>query len=239
MNDAILCGRGRQYRKLQCVQRVAAVAVGNGRDTQQRVALHFDRLFSKTALLVRERRGERREDIFRCQRVKLEHAAARHDGRGHRDHRVLRRRADKTHGPLFKRGQQAVALRLAPAVALVEQKIGRLPCQRKPLCRSVQDLAQFLDAGTDRVELLKRRARARCDDGSERRFPRTRRAEKNRRLQPVGQDRAAQELSLAHDMLLPHKFVERARPHPIRKRRTVFHIRPKQRFFHTISLGFP
>jgi len=190
----------------------------------QRFVFQIDVQLAKTALLVVKRVQHRLLDVLACQRVKLEHTAARDDCARHGNHGVFRRGADKADRAFFQRGQERIRLGLAPAVALVEQQIRRLAVELEPLFGFLHDGAQFLDPRGDRVELDERAAGSVGNDGGQRGFARARRAKEDGALEPVGQNGAAKQLALAHDMLLSDKLVQRTRAHPVCKRRTLFYI---------------
>ncbi|MPM40321.1 hypothetical protein SDC9_86961 [bioreactor metagenome] len=216
--------RGGQHRELQRVERVSAVPVGDGGKGMQRFLVQFDAHPPEPAFFVLERVLHRLLNVLVGQRIKLKHAAAGDDGARHRDHRVFRRRSDEADRALFERGKQRVALGLAPAVALVEQQVGRLAIELEPLLRFLDNGAEFLDPRGDGVELDKRAAGRVGHNRGKRGLARTRWAKKDGGLQPVGQNCAAQQLALADNVLLADELVQRARAHAIRKRRVLFYI---------------
>ena len=104
-------------------------------------------------------------------------------------------------------------------MALVQQKIGTLPVELHAIARLIDDLANIPYAGGYRIELLKSRRSRMRNDGGQRRFSDAGRAEKDTGGQPVRFYGAAQQHSLAYNVLLPQKFIQRLRPHSIGKRR--------------------
>ena len=192
----------------------------------------------QAAFAVFERRAHAVEHVFTRQRIKLENAAAADNGRSHRDHRVFRCGADEADRPFFNRRQDRIALRLVPAVAFVEQQIGRLAGLPAARFRVFEHLAYIRHAAGNGVHFDERAVRRFRNGRRKRRLPAAGRAVKNAACQPVGLDGAAQQPPLPYDMLLPDEFVERARPHAVGQRcggiRRFFHGHGKQ-VFHPIT----
>ena len=191
----------------------------------QRVLLNGDLLPPIAALRIGDGRAHRALHLVLRERLKAEQAAARHDGRRHGDHGVFRGGADKADGARLNRGQDGIGLRLAPAVALVQQKIRWPPIHGKAAFRRLDDLAHVRHAAGDGVELNELAARLVRDDGSERGFARAGRAPEDGAGEPVGLDGAAQQPPRAHDGLLPDEFLQRAGAHAVGQRRELLVLR--------------
>ncbi len=71
------------------------------------------------------------------------------------------------------------------------------------------------------------RLRMSRDNTRKRRLTRARRPPKDNRRQRVGVNERGERFSLAHEMLLPRDFVERARPHPLGERLVLLMLRWK------------
>ena len=108
--------------------------------------------------------------------------------------------------PRSMAGKMESDLRLGPAVALVQKQVGRLAVDAQALFGHLEYVAHVGHAAGDGVELHEGGARGLRDDGGQRGLARARRAPEDGAGQAVGLDGAAQELALAHDLLLPDEL---------------------------------
>ena len=200
-----LHGRG-QYRQLQRVEGGAGVAVGHAGDVFKGVLVDAHVLLAIAALPVGDGAPQSAFDALAREPLEAEQAAAADDGRGHGDHRVLRGGADEADDAALDGGQNGVRLRLGPAVALVQKQVGRLAVDAQALFGHLEYVAHVGHAAGDGVELHEGGARGLRDDGCQRGLARARRAPEDGAGQAVGLDGAAQELALAHDLLLPDEL---------------------------------
>ncbi|MPN13507.1 hypothetical protein SDC9_160828 [bioreactor metagenome] len=109
----------------------------------QRVIIHGHIHRAKTVFLIRDSPSERGFNVRFTQRLKGKQTAAADNGRRHGDHGIFCGGADKADQPFLDRGQDAVRLRLAPAVALVEQQVGSLAVHFPPVISLLEHLANL------------------------------------------------------------------------------------------------
>ena len=181
------------------------------------------------------------QHVLARERIKLENAAAADNGGRHGNHRIFGRRTDEANRPLFNRRQNGVALRLVPAVTLVEQQIGRLAGRAAAILGFFQYLAHVGHAACHGVHFYKRAVRGFGDHRRKRRLSAAGRPVKNAACQPVRLNGTAQQPSLADNMLLADEFIERACAHAIGKRRgrvRLFLHRHSKQILHGCSLLF-
>ena len=211
-------GRG-QPGQLQRAQGGAHVAARHAGDVGKRAVLRAHIAPAVAALRVAQGVLQHAQHILRLKGLELEHPAPAHDGRGHADHGVFRGGADEANEAAFDGGQNAVALRLGPAVALVQQQVGGAAIAQAAILRLLEHLAHIRHTAGHSVELFKGAARHAGDDGRQRGLSAAGRAPEDAALQPVGLNGAAQQPARPQKPLLPHKFVKRAGPHALGQRR--------------------
>ena len=161
--------------------------------------------------------------------------AAREERRVPRERRILGGRPDERERPVFDVGKKGVLLRLVEAVDLVDEQDGPLALVAARLLGLAEDDSQLGHAAEHRVERDEARVRRLGEHARERRLARSRRAPEDHRRNPVGGDRARQELALTDEVLLPSHVGERARTHPLgegngpAERRVLLHRRFEER----------
>ena len=225
---AVRAHRRGQHGQLQRVERAAHVSARHLRDVVKRLVVQCHMQLAVAPLLVGRCAQDRLFHVLLRQRHKLKQPAARHDGRGHGDHRILGRRADEPDRSLLNRGQDRVGLRLAPPVALVQQQVGALTIQSQAAFRLLQRVAQVAHPAGHGVQSHEGRPRRVRDDRRQRGFSCAGRAVKDRAGQPVGLDGSAQKPPFPHDRPLPQKLIQRSRTHPVGQRCLALLVRLKQ-----------
>ena len=218
MDHAVLARFGRQHGQLQRAQRGTHVAVGDSGDVAHGLLVHLHSGGAEAALPIRQRAAHGEYHVCLAERIKLKDAAPAHDGRGHGDERIFRRRADEAHHAALDGGQDAVALRLAPPVTFVQQQIRRLPVEAAPVLRLLDDLPHVRYAAGHGVELNEGGMCRARDDGGQRRFAASRRTVEDGGGHAVGLDGAPQEPTRPDDMPLTDKFIQRSRTHAVGQR---------------------
>ena len=158
-------------------------------------------------------------DLLRRERVQAVDAAAREQRRDDLEGRVLGGGADEGDHAVLDVGQDRVLLRLVEAMDLVDEEDGALAVHPAPLLRLVHDLAQVGHAGGDGGDGREVGAGEAGDDAGQGGLAAARRPPEDHRGHLVGLDALAQHAALAHQVLLAHELVQRARAHAGGQRR--------------------
>ena len=168
-------------------------------------------------LLVSQRPLEQQDDLFFGQRLENVNPAAGEQRRYDLEGGIFRGRADQADVALLHVRQESILLRLIEAVNLVDENDGARAVLPRPLGVG-HHLLDFLDPSEDGGELDELRLGHVRDDLRQRGFARARRAPENQRARIVALDLRVQRLARSDEVLLPDKFVQRARTHAIRQR---------------------
>src|ERR1700688_2623720 len=172
---------------------------------------------TEAAFFIDERASKKYNNLIFGQWLQHIDAAAREQGGVDFEGRVFCRRSDQADAAFFDMRQKGVLLRLVEAVNFVDEDDGA-----RAVLAGAGGVAyyplDFLDAREhsrkfDKVSL--------CDAGNnfgESSFACTRRAPEDHRRRIIAFDLHAQRFARSDQMLLPNKFVERARTHAIRQR---------------------
>ena len=208
-----------QKGQLQRPQRGAHIPSGHQGHVPQGAVLALHRVAAKAPLLIGQGPLQRLLHFLHPQGFKVKHPAAADNGRGHAGHGVFRSGADEADQPAFNGGKDAVALGLAPAVALVQQQIGGLALAQAALLGGGQHLAHIRHAAGNGVELFKGAAGDVRDNGGQRGFAAARRAPEDAALEPVRHNGPAKELPLPQQRLLADKLLQGAGAHALRQGR--------------------
>ena len=161
---------------------------------------------------------QQRQHILLRQRVQHKHAAARQQSAVDLEGRVFGRRADENDAPLLDVRQKSVLLRLIEAVDFVHEH-NCADAEMPVAFRLLHHLPDFLDAAGDGGEGDEVALGLAGDNLRERGFPHARRPPENHRGHQIALNHAAQNLSLAEQMLLSGKFIEVLRAKALRQRR--------------------
>ena len=212
--------RGRGDRQLQGVEQAARIAVGDVEQVLHGVTRHLAPNPAQAALGVGQRGPCHPLQVVAGQRLQLEDAAAAHQRLDHLEVGVLRGGSDQHDGAVLHRGQQRVLLRLVPAVHLVHEQDGAPAVQVARLARRRNRLAQLLDPGQDGVQCRELRPGGAGDHLRQGGLAGSRRPVEDQGGELIRLDRAPQQAPRADDVPLTHEFVQGARPHARRQRRT-------------------
>ena len=151
--------------------------------------------------------------VFR-QRSQFKNLRTRNQRRIDEEKRIVRRRADELHHAAFHVRQQNVLLGFIETMDFVHEQNRGLALVFEAIGRGGQHAPHIRHVGFHAAESLEFALGLAGDDLRQRRFARARRPVENQRLDAVGLDRAAQQLSRAEDMRLPHEFAQVPRTHP-------------------------
>ena len=179
---------------------------------------HVHRQLAKAALRVRQGAAHGAHDIRLRQGEKLKDPAPAHNRRRHGHHGIFRSGADEANGSPLNGREDAVALRFAPAVALVQQQIRCLSGEHAAFLGRLQHIADIGHAAGYRVQLRKGGAGCPGNNGSQRGFSTSWRPVKDGGSQPVRLNGPAQQPAFPHQMPLTDKFIQGARAHAVRQR---------------------
>ncbi len=218
VNLPVLDRRG-QCRQFQSVERHANIAVGDIGKMLQRVCVRLYVHLAKPAFLVLDGVVQNIQHIFARQGMKSEHPTAGHDGGSHGNHGIFRCRTDEANQPLLHRGKDTVALRLGPAVAFVQEKIGRLAVHPPALRSFFERIPHIGHAGGDCVHFDERGAGHVRNDGSQGGLAAAGRPVKNAARQAVSLNRPPQKTAGTDNIPLAVKFIQIPCTHPVRQRR--------------------
>src|SRR5699024_256447 len=146
--------------------------------------------------------------------------------------RVLGGRGDERDPAVLDAGQESVLLGRRDAVALVDEQHGLAADGPQPGAGLVDHLADVLDTGEHGGDLDELAVTGLGDDVGECGLPGAGRTPQDHRGRcgagVVGRDQATQRASGLERVVLAHHFVEGARAHPHRKRRTVVAVAVRQ-----------
>ena len=212
---------GERAGHLERCQRVAGVAFRPVDQVVERVGVDGEVGVAEAALAVGQRALEQRADVVGLERVEPEQRGSRQQWPGQGEVRVLRRRADEDDEALLDVREQRVLLGAVEAVHLVEEEDRALPVLPEPIARSVDDLANILDARAHRRQRLERLGGDAGDEPGDRGLARAGRSPQHDRRQAVALDEDPQRTPRPEQVLLPDDLVQRARPQPCRQRRAL------------------
>ena len=207
---SVFAGLGGLRGQFDGVERHARVAARDDEQQFPRGLVEMRVGGADAALLVRQRPlGEGAHLVVR-QRLELEDARPRQEGRVHFEGGVLGGRADEDHRAVLDVGQDDILLRLVEAVHLVHEEDGAALLHPPALAGVGDGLAQVGDAGGDGGEGGESGAGGGGDEQGERGLARAGRPPQHHRGYGVGADGALQHAAGAEDVLLADELVERA-----------------------------
>ena len=201
-----------ELERRQGAPRVAASHVG---DREERVLVGREVLCAEAVGLVGERPPEEHRDVFRPERLEVEHLAAREQRRVDGEARVLGRRPDEHDRPVFDVGQERVLLRLVEPVDLVHEEDRALALKRQPVARRRDDLAELAHAAQDGAEGHEEALGRRGDDACNGRLPAPGWPPEDHRAHPVGRDGLHEERARREEVGLADDVRERARSNTV------------------------
>ena len=204
------CGQGRDFQR---VQSAACVAVGGFGQMAQGRFVCLDFQMAQAALLVRQRALQKQVKFFLGQRAQLENLRARNQRRVDKKEWIMRRRANQADNSVFNIRQQHVLLGFVKPMDFVDKEDGRLTRIFEPVGGASQHPAHVGHVGFHAAQALEFAFGVARDDLGHRRLACARRPVENQRLNAVGFDGAAQELSRAEDMSLADELLEGAGSH--------------------------
>ena len=199
------------------VEGFSGIAVAEFGEVGGGFGIEDDREVSQPAFFVGEGGAHERGQIFLGEQLELEHLRAGEERAVDAEERVLGGRADEAHDAVLDLRQKDVLLGLVEPVDLVDEE-DRLGVGAAG-GGGGHDAADVGDVALDTAEALEfclGRSRDHLGEGG---FSGARRAEQNERGDPVGFDRAAEELARPENVLLAGVFLERARAHAGGQRR--------------------
>ena len=195
-------------------KRLARVAVRNFREMPQRIFIGGNFHVAEAAFLVGQRALQKRKQFFFAQRAQFKNLRARNERRIDEEKRIVRRRADELDDAAFNVRQQNILLRFVEAMNFVNEQNRRLAGVFQAVGGGGQNAAHVGDVGFHAAQALEFAFGLARDDLRERGFAGAGRPVKNQRLNAVGFDGAAQQLSRRENMRLAGVFIQVARAHP-------------------------
>ena len=221
-----------QHGHLQRAQRGARVAVCKGGYHGKALAVYLHALPAEAAFVC-QRAAQHSRHLCGGKRLQHEHLAAREQGRVYLERGVFSGGADEHDAAALHIGQKGVLLCLVEAVYLVHKQNGLLP-ETSHVLRALHHGLYLLHAAGHSRKIHKLRLCAARNNACQRSFAHTRRAPEYHAGHVVGINKLAQNFPLAQKLLLPEKFLQRARAHAAGQRprhlaaekRLLLHVHP-------------
>ena len=215
----------RKHADFQGAERPPCVAVANLGEKVERVLYCMDRPGAEAAFLVGQSALEHRLDLLARQRLKRENLAAAQERRIDGEKRVLRRRPNKNDAAFLDIGQKHILLGAVETVQLIDEEDGTSASVGQLGACFFEQLAHFLDADRDRIDLTEDALRLVGDDMSERGLAAPGRAVEEDGAEPIGLQQASQQFAFAEEVLLAGEFIQRTRPHAGGQRLRLLQVR--------------